>query len=129
MAHLFFFLMSVLSILSNVISGEVVTAKSCRPSLPVEWFIHNAKTISMECFSQDLQKKFLAASNQTASAINTALTKLTDIDAISVVVAGPWGHVSDHHVGKLRFNDTADHRTVDGDSIYRIASISKVSHS
>lgn len=129
MAHLFFFLVSVLGILSNVISGTLVTSKSCRPSLPVEWFIHNAKSISMGCFSQDLQNKFLAASNETAAAINTVLTKLTDIDTISVVVAGPWGHVSDHHVGKLRFNDTADHRTVDGDSIYRIASISKVSDS
>ena len=128
MAHISAFIIAVFGLFLNLCAAVIVPARSCRPSLPVNWFIHQGKTLSLSSFSPDLQYKFHNATNRTNLAIQTVLDQIPDIDTISIVVAGPWGHVSDHHVGKLRFNETKDTRVVDGDSIYRIASISKVSH-
>jgi CubicO group peptidase (beta-lactamase class C family) len=55
--------------------------------------------------------------------------RFAGIDAVSVVVGGPWSVVYEHHVGKLRSNDSSDTRTVNGDSIYRIGSITKAKSS
>ena len=119
------FTIALLSILSNTISAKIITARSCRPSLPVDWFVHESQSLSLSSFSPALQLKFQNATNLSAQSLPNAL-KEPGLNAITVAVAGPWGTVFEGSVGTLRFNDSNYPGKLDGDSIYRIASISKV---
>lgn len=103
--------------------ATVLEPVTCRPALPVDWFIREARTTPT--LSQVLVGDLNAAATNLSSIVDLMLSD--QVDAVSVVVAGPWGHVAEYNVGKLRSNDSSDLRTVDIDSIYRIASISKVS--
>ena len=109
-------------VISVVLAATVLEPTTCRPALPVDWFIRKAQ--NSPCFSEALSHSLQIASANLSAIVDLMPSK--KVDAVSVVVAGPWGRVVEHHVGKLRSNDSCDDRTVDGDSIYRIASISKV---
>jgi len=111
------FTIALLSILSNTISAKIITARTCRPSLPVDWFVHESQSLSLSSFSPALQLKFQNATNLSAQSLPSAL-KEPGLNAITVVFEGS--------VGTLRFNDSNYPGKLDGDSIYRIASISKV---
>jgi hypothetical protein len=115
----------VWSVLVSSVLSSILSPKTCRPPLPIDWFISQYQ--HLPSFSQNLTDRAKAASAALGTYIDIALSHVSDIDAVSVVVAGPWGPVTEHHVGKLKANDSSDHRIVNGDSIYRIASISKVS--
>jgi hypothetical protein len=111
-------------ILASTVFSTVLSPKTCRPPLPIDWFISEFQ--SPPKFSQNITNMATAASAALASFVNKTLAHTSDVDAVSVVVAGPWGVVDEHHIGKLKANDSSDHRTVDGNSIYRVASMSKV---
>ena len=112
-------------LISGVFS-KIFERTTCRPPLPFEWFI--SQTQSPPLFSRSLTKTFAAASANLSVIIDEAISLVAGIDAISMVVAAPWGIVAEHNVGKLRSNDTFDTRKVDGESAYRIGSVSKVFH-
>jgi hypothetical protein len=114
-------------LLANLISAKVIPARSCRPSLPVQWFVHQSQELSLSNFSPELQLKFNNLTNLSHAGVQQILQEQPDLNALSVVVAGPWGHVLDAHGGTLRVNDSHYPGVLNGDSIYRIASISKVS--
>lgn len=111
--------------ISGVFS-RIFEPTTCRPPLPFEWFI--SQTQSEPLFSQSLNKTFAAASTNLSAIIDETFSLVAGIDAISMVVAGPWGIIAEHNVGKLRSNDTFDTRKVNGESAYRIGSVSKVIH-
>lgn len=117
----------VLLFLIRGVLAKIFEPTTCRPPLPFEWFI--SQTQSQPLFSQSLTKAFAAASANLSAAIDEKFSLVAGIDAISMVVAAPWGIVAEHNVGKLRSNDTFDTRKVDGESAYRIGSVSKVFHS
>ena len=108
----------------NYSFGTVLKPQSCRPSLPSDWFISQFQ--ELPTFSENLTQFAKAAYFNLTSFINYTVGTVGGVDAVSVVVAGPWGVVAEHNVGKLRANDSADETIVNGNSIYRIASISKV---
>jgi hypothetical protein len=122
--HLVLFLAQTLI---SLCAGVKIITNRCDPPLPMPWFLSHAQSLSLSSFSQGLQETFRVAgekfSRSTEEILNGAGQK---ISAASVAVAGPWGHVLDYNTGKLRSNDSKDSRTVDGNSIYRIASMSKV---
>jgi hypothetical protein len=111
-------------ILSTSVLSAVISPTTCRPPLPIDWFISQAETLPE--FSATLTTAFNTASGSLYKLIDTVFTTELNVDAISTVVSGPWGIVAEHYVGPLRSNDTTDHRIVQGDSSYRIASLSKV---
>jgi hypothetical protein len=112
------------SFASIVMSGSIVPARTCHPSLPIDWFIRNAQ--SMPPFSEFWNSSLASASAKLSAIIDSNRFYSSGMEAVSVVVSAPWGIVYEHHVGKLRNNDSSDHRIVNGDSIYRIGSITKV---
>jgi hypothetical protein len=112
-----------LGVLSTSALSAVISPTTCRPPLPIDWFISQAQTLPE--FSATLTTAFNTASGSLYKFIDTLFTTELNVDAISTVVAGPWGIVAEHYVGPLRSNDTTDHRIVQGDSSYRIASLSK----
>jgi hypothetical protein len=101
----------------------LIVPRSCRPPLPVDWFINNAQT--KPNFSRSVTDGLDAASKAFTTYLNS---QLTGVEVMSVVVAAPWGIVSEFNYGKLRMNDTKETKNVSGDSIYRVASVSKVYH-
>jgi hypothetical protein len=104
------------------VSASVNVPKSCRPALPVDWFIAQAQ--NLPALSQSLTNNITATSKSFTADIENAISSgAFGVDELSVVVAGPWGPVFEYNYGKLRSNASG---TVNGDSIYRIASISKV---
>jgi len=114
----------VIFFLISGVFSKIFEPTTCRPPLPFEWFISN--TQSPPLFSQGLTKAFAAASANLSAIIDETISFVAGVDAISMVVAAPWGIVAEHNVGKLRSNDTFDTRKVDGQSAYRIGSVSKV---
>src|SRR5579859_7681015 len=118
-------LLTVLSsFLSNVLSGTLLVPTSCRPPLPINWFINTFQ--SQPSFSADLTAKFANASASLSAIIGSTLSQLNNTESVSVMVGSPWGTVYEHNNGKLRRNDTDDERMVDHTSMYRIGSITKV---
>jgi CubicO group peptidase (beta-lactamase class C family) len=106
----------------SVVLASVIVPKSCRPALPVDWFIAQAQ--NLPALSQSLSDNITATSKIFKADIEKGISDgALGVDVLSIVVAGPWGPVFEYNYGKLRSN-AAD--TVNGDSIYRIASISKV---
>jgi hypothetical protein len=99
----------------------LITPKSCRPPLAIDWFINNAQT--KPNFSRSVTDRLNDASKDFTAYLNS---QLSGIEALSVVVAAPWGIVSEFNYGKLRMNDTKDTKNVSGDGLYRVASVSKV---
>jgi hypothetical protein len=123
-----YFALLVLSInlISSVHSQEfeyptLITPKSCRSPLAIDWFINNAQI--KPNFSKSVTDGLSAASSNLTAYLTS---QLTGIDELSVVVNAPWGTISEFNYGKLRMNDTKDTRNVSGDSVYRVASVSKV---
>lgn len=110
--------------MSVAFSGSIVPPGACRPPLPVDWFINQAQ--SLPHFSDFLNTSFKNASSTLSYIIDSAMSTSRNIEAVSVVVGGPWGIVYEHHSGRLRSNDSSDKRLVDTNSIYRIGSITKV---
>ena len=111
------------SVLTTGVLSGVIVPTSCRPPLPIDWFIRHAQTVPH--FSDSLQQNFTDAASRVAVGAQVAINNSL-ADALSVVVGAPWGIVAEYHIGSLRSNDTSDERTVNGDSAYRIGSVSKV---
>jgi hypothetical protein len=109
---------------STEVCSKIVPPTTCRPPLPVDWYI--ARHQGFSGFSQQARYNINVASLELASFVNQTISDIPGIDASSLIVAGPWGKVFEQNLGKLRSNDTSDTRIVNGDSIYRIASVSKV---
>jgi hypothetical protein len=117
----------IITILGGFATGVLSTLiqpTTCRPPLPIDWFISQAQTLPE--FSDALTTAAKTASLSVSKYIDSIFSTEANVDAISVVVSAPWGIVSEHYVGPLRSNDTADPRMVNGESIYRVASLSKV---
>jgi len=110
-------------LVSTVFTTTILQPKTCRAPLPVEWFISEFQ--SLPTFSKNITDMTADASETLASVVNATFTNIPGIDAMSVVVAAPWG-VSEYHIGKLKANDSTDSRIVDGNSIYRVGSMTKV---
>src|ERR1700737_1434394 len=117
---LFFVMWSTFAI--RAMCGTIVAPSACRPPLPVDWFIHQFQRGPH--LSETLNNSLANASATLSGIIDSTISGTGE--SMSITVAGPWGLVFEHHVGKLRGNDSSDTRQVDGDSIYRIASITKV---
>lgn len=111
-------------LLSPIFATTILQPKTCRAPLPVEWFISEFQ--SLPTFSKNITDMTANASETLASVVNATFTNIPGINAMSVVVAAPWGVVSEHHIGKLKANDSTDSRIVDGNSIYRVGSMTKV---
>ena len=109
-------------LVTGVFSGAIIP-KSCRPPLPIDWFIRHAQTAPK--FSDYLRQNFSEAATLIAAGAQKAINESL-ADALSIVVGAPWGIVAEYHVGSLRSNDTSDERIVNGNSAYRIGSVSKV---
>lgn len=107
-------------IISSATSASLKTATSCRPALPVDWFISRAKSPSS--LSQFVNNSIATASANFTTFIEREIPGTT---ALSVIVAAPWGPIFTYNYGKLRQNDTSNPATVDGDSIYRLGTMSK----
>src|SRR5208282_5504420 len=97
------------------------TPLSCRAPLPIEWFINNTQNASV--LSPWATSTLAAASKNLSSYIQS---QLSVGDAVSVLIGSPWGTVSEMNFGKIRSNTTADNRTVNSQSLYRVASTTKV---
>src|SRR5271170_7160201 len=102
------------------------TPLSCRAPLPIEWFINNAQTAST--LSPSVSRTLTVASKNLSSYIQS---QLPVGDTASVIIGTPWGPISEINFGKLRSNTTGDNQTVNSQSLYRVASTTKVplSHS
>jgi hypothetical protein len=120
------FLIFLWSILfgSQVLEAAFISVETCRPPLPYEWFINVTQTPPQ--FSVELMESAAGAAANLSLLINETLSTTGDIDSVSLVVGAPWGILTEHHVGNLKFNETSDDTAVNGSSIYRIASLSKV---
>jgi len=119
------FCLGVVSCALTGVDAYLITGQTCRPSLPIDWFIEQAQ--SPPLFSQILQEEFKNATELTDTNLaNLVNSSAFDVSALSIVVAGPWGKVYETNLGVLRANDTVHDMPPDGDSIYRIACISKV---
>jgi hypothetical protein len=97
------------------------TPLSCRAPLPIEWFINNMQSGSKLPPST---KSSLAAASKTLSSYIESL--FTTGDTISVVVGAPWGPILELNLGNLRNNATDYSQTVNSQSLYRVASTTKV---
>jgi hypothetical protein len=115
---------AILGVLATGVLSTLIPPTTCRPPLPIDWFISQAQTLPD--FSDSLTTAAKNASVSLSKYIDSIFSTEANIDAISVVVSGPWGIVTEHYVGPLRSNDTADPRMVNGESSYRVASLSKV---
>ena len=111
-------------LIQGVMSGTIIKPKSCRPPLPVDWFINHSQSIPH--LSESFHKRLDNASASLSAIIDSTLSRDGNFDSVSIVVGAPWGTIFEHHVGKLRANDSSDTRTVDSDSMFRIGSITKV---
>src|SRR5271154_5966350 len=102
------------------------TPLSCRAPLPIEWFINNTQTAS--ALSLWASSSLATASKNLSSYIQS---QLMAGDTASVIIGTPWGPISEMNFGKLRSNTTGDNQTVNSQSLYRVASTTKVplSHS
>jgi len=97
------------------------TPLSCRAPLPIEWFINNTQSASN--LSSSLTGSLDAASKNLSSYIESIFTTG---DAISVIIGTPWGPISELNFGNLRSNTTGNNQTVNSQSLYRVASTTKV---
>jgi len=97
------------------------TPLSCRAPLPIEWFINNTHTAS--ALSPWASGTLAAASKNLSSYIES---QLMVGDTASVIIGTPWGSISEMNFGKLRSNTTGDNQTVNSQSLYRVASTTKV---
>lgn len=97
------------------------TPLSCRAPLPIEWFINNMQSGSNLPSSTNTS---LAAASKNLSSYVESL--FTTGDTISVVVGTPWGPISELNFGNLRSNATGYNQTVTSQSLYRVASTTKV---
>jgi hypothetical protein len=111
-------------LIQRVMSGTIIQPKSCRPPLPVAWFINHSQSIPH--LSESFHKRLDNASASLSAIIDSTLSRDGNLDSVSIVVGAPWGTIFKHHGGKLRANDTSDTRTVNSDSMFRIGSITKV---
>lgn len=68
----------------------------------------------------------LAKSSKKLHAYLSERTKHSDIDSLSIAVVTPSGTVFERSYGVLKANETFSERPVSRDSIYRIASITKM---
>jgi len=110
--------------ISSATSASLKTPTSCRPALPVDWFLAQAKSPSS--FSQSLNNSIATSSANFTAFIKQGISSGTaGISALSVVVAAPWGPIFTYNYGKVRQNDTSSAAEVDGDSIYRLGTMSK----
>jgi hypothetical protein len=112
-------------LIQSVLAGEILTLKSCRPPLPIDWFINHFQSIPPH-LSDSFYKNLDNATASLSAIINSTVVGYGNVDSVSLIVGTPWGEIFDHHVGKLRANDTSDTRTVNSDSMFRIGSITKV---
>lgn len=97
------------------------TPLSCRAPLPIEWFINNTQSASN--ISSSVMDSLAAASKNLSSYIESIFTIG---DAISVVVGTPWGPISELNFGNLRSNTSGNNQIVNSQSLYRVASTTKV---
>jgi hypothetical protein len=97
------------------------TPSSCRAPLPIEWFINNTQTAS--ALSVWASSSLATASKNLSSYIQS---QLMVGDTASVIIGTPWGPISEMNFGKLRSNTTGDNQTVNSQSLYRVASTTKV---
>jgi hypothetical protein len=97
------------------------TPLSCRAPLPIEWFMNNTQSASN--LPSSITGSLAAASKSLSSYIESIFTTS---DAISVIVGTPWGPISELNFGNLRNNTTGNNQTVNSQSLYRVASTTKV---
>jgi len=97
------------------------TPLSCRAPLPIEWFINNTQSVSK--LSSSTTVSLAAASKNLSSYIESIFTAG---DALSLIVGTPWGSISELNFGNVRSNTTSNNQTVNSQSLYRVASTTKV---
>jgi len=94
---------------------------SCRAPLPIDWFVNNTRSASG--LPSSVTSSISGASKNLSSYIESIFTVG---DTISVLVGTPWGPISELNFGNLRSNTTGDNQTVTSQSLYRVASTTKV---